>query len=113
MNRLASSLLRLAPLALGLAGCRGPDPAITRQELRPPAAEGAPYQAVLTVENKGGGEGEIAITARIRARATGQTAAQRAETLDLLPHETTEVILELRPTVPAPFDLSTEARYPP
>lgn len=113
MSRIAPQLLCLAALALGLAACRGPDPVITRQELRAPAAEGAPYQAVLTLENKGGGEGELEVTARLQAQGTGKTAAQRAEKLVLRPHETLEVLIELRPTPPAPYALSVEVKYPP
>jgi hypothetical protein len=105
--------LLLAPLALGLVACRGPDPAVIGQAIEPPASEGAPYKAAVTVENKGGGEGQIEIIARLRARATGRTAAQRSEMVDLLPHEKLEVILELRPALPAPYDLSVEASYPP
>jgi hypothetical protein len=102
-----------AALAISVAACRGPKPIVMSRELRPPEAEGAPYRAVVVIRNQGGGEGEIAMIVRLRSRASGQTAAAREETVDLAPHETQEVTIELRPTAPAPYDLAVEARYPP
>lgn len=113
MNRRARKAFSLAALALCLVACRGPDPAVLSEELEPPAAEGAPYRAVVTVENRGRGEGAIEVTARLRTRATGQTAAQRAEMVDLMAHEKVSVVIELRPALPAPYDLAVEAKYPP
>ena len=98
---------------LGLGACRGPDPVVRSHELRLPESEGAPHRVVALIENRGGGEGHVEVVARLRSRATGQTAAEREETVELSPREALHMTLELRPALPGPYDLTVEATYPP
>lgn len=101
-------------LALLLAACAaGPKPAVTGQELRPPRAPDAPYQAVVTITNTGRGEGQAQVIARLNVRGTGITAAQVSQTVELQPGATVQLLLDLRPVTPGPYDLSVEATYPP
>lgn len=113
-KRLALPLLSLALLFL-LTGCAaaGPQPTVIGQELRPPDSERAPYQLIVTIKNASGGEGEIAVVARLRVRVTGVIAAQADQTATLPPRETLQLTFDLRPAAPGPYDVSVEATYPP
>jgi hypothetical protein len=108
-------LRRLVVLALlpGVLGCTGPRPVLTRQELRPPRSPGSPYLLFVTITNRSRGEGQADVIARLRFRATGRTAAQANQHVDLKPHETVPVALELRPAAPGDYDVTTEVHYPP
>lgn len=116
----ALALAKLSALALTLAltlalatGCRGPAPSVLRQELRAPEAPGAPYRAIVTVMNKGGGEGQVAVTARLHAPGASATAAQAEAAVELGPRESLDVTIELRPSAPPPYELTVQVDYPP
>jgi hypothetical protein len=96
-----------------LAACYGPTPVVVKQELRSPTGPSEPYALVVTVENQSGGAGQAEITARLRSKGTGATAAQADETVELQPHETVQVVLDLRPAAPGDYDAEVEAEYPP
>lgn len=112
IRAICRSLVLLA-LAAGLAGCYGPKPVVVGQELRPPTAPGAPYTLVVTLENRNGGAGQAQVTARLRAAGDGTTAAQATETVQLEPHETAHLVIELRPPAPGDYQATVEAEYPP
>jgi len=99
--------------AMLLAACYGPAPVVVRQELRPPASPSEPYALVVTLENQSGGEGQAEIIARLRSKSSGSTAAQTSETVELQPHETVQVVLELQPGAPGDYAADVEAKYPP
>jgi hypothetical protein len=113
MIRLLFRLCVLLALAASLAGCYGPSPAVVGQELRPPAAPGAPYTLVVTIENRSGGAGQAELTARLHASGDSTTAAQQAETVELEPHETVQVVFELRPPALGDYQAAVEVEYPP
>ena len=96
-----------------LIACYGPKPVVQQQELQPPSAPNEPYTLVVTIENQSGGEGQAAITARLRSKATGETAAQTSETVELQSHERTQVVLELRPSAAGQYDATVDVQYPP
>jgi hypothetical protein len=105
--------LTLMLLLPGILGCAGPRPVVTRQELRPPESPGGPYTLFVSVTNRGRGEGQADVIARLRSRATGRTEAQANEQVDLKPHETVPVALQLRPPAPGDYDATAEVHYPP
>jgi hypothetical protein len=96
-----------------LAACYGPKPAILGQELRPPPGPNEPYTLTVTIENQNGGEGQAAVTARLRSKSSGETAAESSETVELQSHETVQVVFELRPGVAGEYDATVEVQYPP
>lgn len=98
---------------LGLTGCYGPTPVVTRQELQPPQTPDGPYTLVITLQNQSGGEGQAQVIARLRSKASGETAAEGDQTVDLKPRETTQVLLQLQPPAPGDYDATVEAQYPP
>lgn len=99
--------------ASSLAACQGPNPVVVHQELRPPAAANEPYMLVITIENQSGGEGQAEITAKLQSKGSGETMAEQDETIILKPHETAQVVLELRPSAPGDYEAIVDARYPP
>jgi hypothetical protein len=108
---LCRSILLLA-LSMSLAACRGPDPTVVRQELRPPLTPNDPYTLVVTIENRSGGEGQAEVIARLRSKATHETAAETSQSITLQPYETVQMMLELRPSAIGDYDATVEAQYP-
>ncbi len=100
-------------LILGLNSCFGPDPVVVRSALQPPQSPDQPYLLIITLQNRGGGEGGTEVIARVRARATGETVAQVNDNVDLKAHETLTTTLDVQPSGPGPYDISVEVRYPP
>ena len=113
MRRAFRQAIVLLACAIGLAACYGPDPTVLRQELRPPSAPNEPYTRVVMIENQNGGEGQAALTARLRAKDTGVTAAQNRQTVELQAHETVQVVLELQAPRVGDYDATVEVQYPP
>jgi len=109
---LCRSALLLA-LTVSLAACRGPAPAVVRQELRPPLTPNDPYTLVVTIENQSAGEGQAEVTARLHSKNTHETAAETSQPVTLQPHETVQIVLELRPSAIGDYDATVEAQYPP
>jgi hypothetical protein len=79
----------------------------------PPQAGGTTYHLVVTVTNQGSGEGQVVLEARLRSRATRQTAAQTSQNLDMQPHETASAVIPLHPPEPGDYEATVTARYPP
>jgi hypothetical protein len=99
-------------LVLGLGGCFGPKPAVVSHELHPPDTPGGPYTMLVTIRNTGGGKGQAEVQARLIVAATGETAAEADQTVDLQPHETVHLLLPLQPSLPGPYNDRVEAQYP-
>jgi hypothetical protein len=106
-------LLLAGAIAFGAYSCRGPKPAVLSQELRPPESKDGPYSAVVMIENQGGGKGEIEVIARLRSRATGQVLDEHEQVVDLPSNEKVQLVIELRSTLPEPYDLDVKVKYPP
>jgi hypothetical protein len=106
-------LLTLAVVALLAAtACFGPHPRIVRQELRPPSQAGGPWLLAVTVANDSGGEGQAEITSRLRGQG-GAVVGQASRDVDLAPHETVSVVLELQPAGPGPYRAESDVKAPP
>ena len=103
----------LITAAVALAACRGPRPAIVSRQLLPPESPAAPYIALVTIRNTGGGEGQVEAIARLRSAVQGQTVAEAARQIDLSPFETVQVRFELRAPAAGHYELVTDAKYPP
>jgi hypothetical protein len=111
-KRLAGAAL-LATLLPALTGCPGPKPVVVRQDLHEPERPGEPYRLIVEIENRGRGEGEAEVIARLRPRGSAETAAQETQPVQLNGHETARIDIPLRPTGTGPFDAEVEAQYPP
>jgi len=99
-------------LVLVSVGCFGPKPRIARQQLQPPQDKGGPWLLAVTVANDGRGEGAAEVTSRLRD-AHGEVVAQEARELDLKPHETVTVTIEMRPAKAGPYAAASEVEAPP
>lgn len=108
---LATAALVLVALALWVTNCSGPQPRVSDVRLRPPAGEGQPYAVEAVVANRGWGEGEVGLTARLLNRASGRTV-QQDQTLHLRRGEVAEVEVLLA-TPRAEYTPELEAEYPP
>jgi len=113
MSNYLASFACVGLLILGLGGCFGPDPVVVRSQLQAPTAPDQPHHLVITLQNRGGGEGGVDVIARLRARATGETVAQANQEVDLTAHEMLTTTLDIEPSGPGPYDISVEVRYPP
>jgi hypothetical protein len=111
-ERLAAAALLLIYLP-ALAGCPGPKPVVVRQELHEPERPGEPYRLVVEIENRGRGQGEAEVIARLHPRGSAETVAQETQPVQLNGRETARIEIPLRPTGPGPFDAEVEAQYPP
>jgi hypothetical protein len=106
-------LVVLAATALLTAtACFGPHPRIIRQQLRPPAQADGPWLLAVTVANDSGGEGQAEITSRLRGQ-DGAVVGQVSREVDLAPHETVSVVLEIRPAGPGPYRAESDVKAPP
>jgi hypothetical protein len=110
-TRLSIVLCCLAILQL-TSGCFAPRPRITREQLQAPAEKGGPWLLAVTVLNDGPGEGAAEITSRMLA-ANGSVVGEASGDVDLKPHETVTVTLEIRPSAPGPYHSSSEVLSPP
>jgi hypothetical protein len=113
MNVRVVALLGLAAalLALWVANCSGPRPAVSDVRLVPPAGEGAPYRVEALVRNTGRGHGEVVVEVRLRDASSG-VVIQKEEQVALDAGETARVISE----IPAPrgsYTPEVNAVYPP
>jgi hypothetical protein len=107
---IALALLAVAPV---LAGCPGPKPVVVRQQLQEPEKPGEPYRLVVEIENRGAGEGQAKVVARLCPRGGGETVAQATQEVDMRGRETVRIDLPLQPTRPGPFDATVDVGYPP
>jgi hypothetical protein len=105
-------LIVLALVVLAGAACFAPKPRVVREELKAPEEKGGAWELAVTVANDGPGEGEAEITSRLRDRH-GAVVAQEQRQIDLRPHETVTVTLELRPSQPGPYRTASEVQSPP
>jgi hypothetical protein len=108
-----SRRIALVACALALFGCAGPNPKVISSELKPPQNAAMPYIASVVIRNTSGGEGQIEVTARLASRRDRTTAAEAMRNVNLKPHETVQVNLELRPARAGDYQLLVEAVYPP
>lgn len=113
MSRRVLLPLLLAGCALLLAGCLGPRPEVIGRELRPPQQPGDPYVMIVTIKNRGRGNGEVSVDVALKSPATGVTVAAGDMQVQMKGHETTQVAIELRPGAPGPYEESAEVSYPP
>lgn len=105
-------LLALLAILVAGAGCFGPRPRIVRQELKPPEEKGGAWELAVTVANDGPGDGSAQITSRLRD-ARGEVVAQEQRQVELQPHETATVTVELRPAKPGPYRAASDVQAPP
>jgi hypothetical protein len=105
------SFLLLAILLAG-AACFAPKPRVVHEQLHPPEQPGGAWQLAVTIANDGSGQGAAEIVTRLRD-PHGAVVAQEQRELDLQPHETVTVTLELRPSAPGPYRSSTDVQSPP
>jgi hypothetical protein len=104
--------LALIAFLVASAACFGPRPRIVHQELKPPGEKGGAWQLAVTVANEGPGEGAAEITSRLRD-ARGSVVAQEERQVELQPHETVTVTVELRPARPGPYRAASDVQSPP
>jgi hypothetical protein len=105
-------LLIAAVALLAATACFGPQPRIVRQELRPPAQAGGPWLLAVTVSNESRGEGQAEITSRLLGQGDA-VVGQVSREVDLAPHETVSVVLEIHPAGPGPYRVQSEVKAPP
>jgi len=112
MLRLGALLLVLVGVAaLWVVNCSGPRASVRDVRLIEPASDGAPYRVEATIANTSGGQGEVAVTVRLRDQQTGRTV-EADRKLDLEEHETTLLVADL-PAPRATYTPSVEVVYPP
>jgi hypothetical protein len=95
---------------LFLAGCLGPRPAVAEIHLSPQGRDGS-YRVDLSIENQGRGQGQAAVTIRLRNRKTGATI-QKSEKVTLRGLEHTRLIADIV-APPATYDVDASVEYPP
>lgn len=104
-------LVALAAIApLWARTCAGPKPRVTRVVLKPPRAPGAPFEVQVTLRNEGPGEGQSAVTARLRD-PSGRTYQADAH-VELRPHEETTLTLPVS-APPGDYEVEANATFPP
>lgn len=112
MSRRLLPLLLIA-CALALVGCLGPRPTVVGHELRPPQQPGDPYVMIVTIKNRGRGNGEVSVDVALKSPDTGVTVAAGDKQIQMKGHETTQVAIELYPGAPGPYEASAGVTYPP
>ena len=100
-----------ALVALWVANCSGPRPAVSDVRLVSPAGEGAPYRVEALVRNTGRGHGEVVVEVRLRDTASG-AVMQKEEQVTLDAGETARVISDV-PAPPGSYTPEVQAVYPP
>jgi hypothetical protein len=113
MSRTVAACALIVAGALLMTGCLGPKPTVVTHELREPQQPGDPYVMLVTVHNRGRGEGEISVTVSLRVRGGSDVVATGQEDVQLRGHATAQVAIELHPGAPGPYDAQVEAVYPP
>ena len=101
----------VAIAALWVMNCSGPQPSVTNVRMIEPRAEATPYRVEATIHNKGNGQGQVAVTVRLRDRASDQTIQEDRKAV-LKAGETTLVVVEMQ----APrgdYTPEVEVEYPP
>ncbi len=108
----ALGLLALVALVMLAGACLyGPDPAVVSQRLL--QERGGSYVVLVGIQNRNGGQGQVAVTARLVTRASGETAAETTEYVSLDPHERVALRIQLEPAARGPYRPSVKVRYPP
>lgn len=112
IGRLALVVVLAAGIGLlWVRSCSGPDPVVESVRLVEPASDGAPYRVEAVVRNRGVGQGQVALTVRLRDRTSGRTL-QQDKRVQLERDETMLAVVE----VMAPrgsYAPQVEASYPP
>lgn len=101
----ARNLILLMLLA---AGCRGPRPEVRDVHVSP-APEPGRYRVEATVENRGGGEGDVVMILRLR---DGDRVVQERTQLELKPHETSHLVKDVEAPAGS-WTAHIAAQYPP
>ena len=100
----------LIPLfALSMA-CTGPKPEVKDVSVKPDENEKGKYNVQVVVENKGRGEGQAKVVARL-VDESGRSY-QKEEQVDLKSHEITSTTIEIHAPV-AKYVPEVEVEYPP
>ena len=104
-------LLAVAVAAALMAACSGPKPAVRSALVEPPSDGKA--NVTVVVENRGDGDGQVRLKVTLRD-ADGQVVAREDKTLDLDPHTTVTVVLEVQvPEDASDLRVTAEVAYPP
>ncbi len=112
MKRRIVAITLVALVGLLTAACFGPKPTVVSHELSPPEQPGQPWVMHAMVKNRGSGEGQVAVTARLIDPQTGTVVSANETTVIMQGHETTMVAIDLQPPTDGPFDEEVEAEYP-
>lgn len=110
-GKMKRAFLLLALLALASA-CFGPKPRIVRETVSPPEEKGGAWLLAITIANDGPGDGGAEVTSRLRD-PHGAVVAQEQRELELKPHETVTVTLEMHPATPGPYRPESNVQAPP
>jgi hypothetical protein len=113
LRLIPAGVIPLALAGLWVANCSGPQPIVDQASVRlvEPSNEGTPYRVEAVLRNRGRGQGEVTVHVRLRDRASG-VAVQKDEQVDLDPHQSTLVVVEV-PAPPSTYVPEVEAEYPP
>lgn len=104
--------LLLIVMLIACTACFGPRPRVVRETLTPPQEKGGPWLLAITIANDGPGDGGAQVTSRLRD-GHGAVVAQEQRELDLDPHETVTVTLEMHPAAPGPYRTESNVQAPP
>lgn len=101
---------------MGLTACIGPKPEIRGVNARPKPGPVSAYEVAVTVENKGSGDGEVELVARLTEKDSG-LSFQESVKFELKAHETTSKMVTIRvpdeTRAPASqFQVEAEVEYP-
>jgi hypothetical protein len=112
VSRVRVPVLAVLASAL-LVGCGGPRPAIERVE-GIPQTEGR-VRVVVTLQNRSGGDGQVAVTVTLRDRASHAVVGRQEWPVDLHPRERVTLAVDMVAGGPPGAEITAEAvaRYPP
>ncbi|MEW6270336.1 MAG: hypothetical protein AB1689_13685 [Thermodesulfobacteriota bacterium] len=102
---------------LALAACRGPEPQVVRHDVQT-SADGRTVRVAALLENRGGGSGQVAVTATLSERASGLVVGRAEREVELAPHERQAVAIDVplahgpAPLDPAQLEVHVDAQYP-
>jgi hypothetical protein len=98
-------------VAIWLAGCSGPRPAVESVRVAPGAS--GKVLVTVVVQNRGGGGGQVEVEITLRDRADRSVVGRDEVNVDLSPHERLAVSRELPVSGGGEVDADADVRYPP
>lgn len=104
-------LLVLMVGVLWVQNCTGPRPVVSGVDVLPPVTAGGPYRVSARVRNDGPGEGQTAVTFRLRDRRSGQTYEEQ-KNVTLASRDQVTVLAEFA-VGEGDYEPGAEAQYPP